>query len=659
MFNLADDRVLRSNGVNYSNKSQNLRSELVSMARDKETLPIARKAALNDLRIRSNLIAKNIDQATNSGRVDEASQVYDYITVGGGVHAGVFNNAISLNNNKLKGLSVEREDLVASNFATDYFKINSTSRQDIVGQKARPGVGNLNRLLGGPVQVPDISTNKYPSGRAISDATLFNFIAQDNDILFKHQIVSVSDSFLDGEAAPARYKILLKDEKGKEKYIYANKIVNTVGLGKENFDFLDKKSRKFVKSEIKKIPRDGKFEDIERDLPKVLTFNAARKLATLSPTPFRPYSGEEVMVVGDGDSGRVAIEWLIREGQDDFYGKDVTQAGTVKGIVWGGARQEDCEDYIINNRVRYASIAAVYKNETLNPLNARITEIKELENGKIKVTSVSRETGVTNTSIVDRVILAAGFKSESSKVYKDIIKRDSMGDKLGAQNPIERSDRVKIINDVVEGESTAIAKKMKKVGGKKQDIYWVGPTVSDIVKLEETAGVRQNTVSIFNNGPRVYSLGEKIADETLTKGYKRLPDNFTKVSEVTLDEDFGKNSIELPKASYRGYERPLPNEDLYLLSKFYNLFDETLFSSQLKDIKLKISVKNDDFLIIKSSKKVKGLQSIADAIKKDPELLELLAKFLDDGVSGANISINLKVDKGNLDIERSSLNFNW
>jgi hypothetical protein len=679
IFAKNDGLVVRGNGVNETDPSQIGRDLLLSVARYPEQLPLLRQSVLSDLRKKSQKIAARIEGLNNGSFSSEL--YFDHLIIGAGPQAGILTNSISNNNPSLKGLVIESSDNIATNFAVDFFRINSTSRPDIAGLPAGPGVGNLNRLLGGPVQVPDISAAKYPSGRAIADATLLNFAAQGNDILFKHKVVRVSRRQLQ-QGPEALYEVTLLREDGKLVKVFTNHIFNTTGLGEENFDFLSAEAKVLFKESSDSIPAGFLYDNIERDLPSVLSFNQLRQIATSNATPFRPFAGKEVMVIGDGDSGRVAIEWLIREAPEDFYGEDVTQAGIVKKIVWAGVKQENCVDYITQNRVRYSAIAANFKNQTLDPVNGKVNTFRKLPNGRIQVT-INLRNGGTVEKEVDRVIFATGYKSNSNNVYADFI--EESGTNIGNSPAIEGSDLLKPVSGNIGNEILPIAKQLtlpnKTVP---ENIWWAGPVVSEIVPSNATAGVPQNKVSIFNNGPRVSELGRQYS-ATVARNYSPIGienNDLKLVFTKTVGEGY-QLFFEAQPVNLKGVQLLKPHEDLYLLSKFTSIFNKyklqlNLDSSaiapagEIEWIKIYFETLSDGRIIGNLLLKEKNgdvlkmdpsfENSLRELILKDGEAFPLIQKFLNGSSPDSKLKINLKwrtINEINqLDYARSSIELN-
>lgn len=420
------------------------RYDLQSIVRDRATRRLLRATLIQRLRDRSRLLGQAMLRATD--KQDNEFFVYDYLVIGAGVQSSIFSNGMRESGSNLKGLVVEKSDSVASTFASspDFFRINSTNRADIAGQRVAPGEGNLNRFPGSPIQIPDMEATVYPPARAVADTALISQASSDVPVLFKTEVLAVVDRKLlssDNDNI-ARYSVKMRytnPDTGEtsEITIFTNNIVNASGLGEEAIR-IDPSNLPTVKA-ITDTFEDFDFS-VSSEAPNIMTFNQARKAAQLSLDPMLPYRNKDVLIVGTGDSAKVTIEFLFGQAPEEIYKQTPAQAGKVRKVIWAGQSAENCEEYITQNRVRYAPIAGPIKSDVLIPNESKVTQVTPLSNNKY---NVMFENGTTQ--IVDRIIFATGFESQTREVYKDVISKIASANKFIQQlSTVIRKDDEKL-----------------------------------------------------------------------------------------------------------------------------------------------------------------------------------------------------------------------
>ena len=163
-------------------------------------------------------------------------------------------------NGKQSILSVEATASLSANFGTlgDTFRINSSNRQED-GTTAKPGRGNINPIES-PVGVPDVSGNKWPSARALSDVSTIGLYASGTDFLLQERVVSIEDKNKEGEPAkswPGRYRVKMQSidpqtKKTKTREVYSDQVIVSTGLGTPSIPFTDEGTRKLVQDESRK-----------------------------------------------------------------------------------------------------------------------------------------------------------------------------------------------------------------------------------------------------------------------------------------------------------------------------------------------------------------------------------------------------------------------
>jgi hypothetical protein len=209
----------------------------------------------------------------------------------------------------------------------------------------------------------------------------------------------------------------------------------------------------------------------------------------------------------------------------------------------------------------------------------------------------------------------------------------------------EKSDVVEIVSAPLSGSSRPLPVG-KRIPG--QNIYWVGPTVDDIIEARDLAGVPQNTVSIFNNGPRTYAFAKDFSKRVEGQGFRKIEPPSTSVSRLAMIKK--KNEISFPAVAYRMAPRLVPNEDIYLFSKFMTFFQDTIIDTyrgfiEFEFIQLRSINKKGRQVIIRSPLMQADLDVIKNFILNDDELMTMLSRYTDSEDLKLVLSVKVNADR--------------
>ncbi len=652
---LAENPNLEISKLGSRNKvvkvDQKFRKKFLAASADQGSLKLVVNSVMADLRNESTRILSRLKKFKGAAKVDEASQTYDVLVIGAGVQDGILQNSFKQFSPDLKVVSVEQSNLVANTFgmSPDFFRINSTNRKEDFFVNARPGKGNINRLSGGSIQIPDLSAEKYPRAGNIFNATVLNRANSNGSVLFQTKVLKVEDSKVLNTKFPARYKVTIQN--GKDTFeLYANHISIPSGLGTESLRITDKKTVDLIAKERKKIARMTKRST---KLPGVMTFNDARQLATLLDQPFKGYAGKEVMVVGEGDSGKVTLEYLFKEAPDAAYKNDKAQVGEVAGVTWAGATEQTCKAYITGNRVRYSKIAAALKNNTLTPLDSKLVSIKIVKVNGVERYQVNFSDG--RKKVVDHLILSTGFQKKYGELLTSIT-----GSTAGDLQRAELLDPVK--TPLVGGnKKVTVAYKLSDTSLNdgteiSHNIYVHGPAVNLIKdeSIELLEGVPQNSVSIFNNGDRNYAAGFKIAQDIKPQGFKRVPKpNKMKIENVNKNQSEGYLFSIFDSSRYGSTSL---NAEYYLLAKTLEKLERFDFSSVSKNFSIKISkTSKDNVFEFRTDFASPQVRDILITLQNDVEIQKLISLFIGKDKKKNVLDFDLFSNSKGFDLKKSAL----
>ncbi|MBL7543906.1 MAG: hypothetical protein JNL11_08820 [Bdellovibrionaceae bacterium] len=406
---------------------------------------------------------------------------YDIVIIGAGVHGIIAATTLKANNLGLKILIIEKQDTIASRFRTggSVFVLNSSQRPSGKNKLPLPGEGNLNELPYLPIQVTDLSAQKYPAAKDLGDALLMSAYSLSKmpgvDIVLNTN--SETEMIKDNQANVTLFK------SGKPHVTIASQlVVRAPGLGLV-------KLPDEVKSFVTANPEFMTSKSGE--LPRIATYDQALEILESSNNPKLFFEKKRVMIAGKGNSADTIIEFII--GNNGQAGLSSAQIDLPAKILWAGQDKKTCDEFLRSARLRYSSVGAIFRSSKANgvPVGEAIPAKVEKVNRSVDPNQVDVTMTDGKVYTVDVIILATGLESLTST------------EALADYQPI--SDR---ILNADKDSKIALFNPDKKE-------YLVGPGAPGLVESTETKGIVQNTVAIFNHAPRVVALSERLAREIM------------------------------------------------------------------------------------------------------------------------------------------------
>ena len=301
------------------------------------------------------------------------------LVIGSGAHSANFCSTLATLRPDRLPLVVEQRPSLGGQFASpagSAWSMNSRSRPLSADRRSRPGTGEGLNSLGAyaPVQEADLSGQSYAPQSAIGQAirlSLFLSAHALTGIRYMGYDINYEGSRkelgLRPEPVPkGRYLVTLQSVGTGEKRVLAvDNLIHTGGLGKPSIAFRDAKSRLAAQEEQTKL--------LSGETPRYLAFgDFMARLA--DPAVVFPLRGlEKVIVVGKGDSGKVAVEALL--GYSPAGGKTVHTLDRVKEVVWLGQSSQTREQFLTCERPRYHLLATEFPGDGDTPRASRITPI--------------------------------------------------------------------------------------------------------------------------------------------------------------------------------------------------------------------------------------------------------------------------------------------
>jgi hypothetical protein len=301
------------------------------------------------------------------------------LVIGSGAHSANFCSTLATLRPDRLPLVVEQRPRLGGQFASPSgaaWQMNSRCRPLSADRRSRPGTGEGLNSLGAyaPVQESDLTGQSYAPQSAIGQAirlSLFlsahaltgvRYIGYDiNDVLSRKELG------LPAEPAPGgRYLVMLQSvATGETHVLTTDTLIHTGGLGKPNVAFRDPKSLSAVKEE--------QARQMAGAMPRYLTFGdfMARLADPSIPFPLRGL--EKVIVIGKGDSGKVAVEALL--GYAPAVRNTVHSLDRVGEVIWIGQSSQTKEQFLACERSRYHPLAAEFPAADQSTRSSRVKPV--------------------------------------------------------------------------------------------------------------------------------------------------------------------------------------------------------------------------------------------------------------------------------------------
>jgi hypothetical protein len=395
----------------------------------------------------------------------------DIVIVGAGVHGSVTAARLRAENPGLSVLAVDKNDHIGGQFRgygkRPTFRINSRAhRAQSDNSVALPGGnGNLNPLGEmAIIQLPDITTETYPTNIDMGDAVAIN------QFFSAPAILGVEVKAREQQEDATEKLTIYDKDSGEEYEITAQTVLTLTGAGE--------RERSENNTNVWTV------EDLLSHFGNSGT-----------PFPMEAFIGKSIAVKGGGDSGRIAVELLSRLAPKEAYGNSIAQLGGPESLTWYGVNFESREEFCDKNRPRYQQIRDFIANNDerlegarlVRPRKARITEVSEVDGGALKVADET-----------DRIR------------YFDIV--------IDASNLSNKAYEIKGFTGNVISEEVALdGIGMATIGRRfeNSNVYVGGPAAQTQLTLNErrtfSDAIRENTVALWANVPRVDKLAKNVA----------------------------------------------------------------------------------------------------------------------------------------------------
>jgi hypothetical protein len=428
----------------------------------KDSSPAARERLMTRVDEEINSRSRALRTAIQAGR-PEAKQ-FDVVIVGGGIHGSVVASSLPAH---LKVLVVEEHPQVLGYFRSfgRSFRINSPELPQ----------GSANYLPNGRVQLRDLSPNRrFAEAEDLGNAAGLNLYASAAEVLTGTRVTKIHAE----GAGPARLELAGVGE------IESQAVVVATGLGSPKIAIKNPEAATLLR--LGSEAADG-FP--VREAPAVMIFDQAMARAHQAKRAgigFQTlYQGDEVAVVGGGDSANVIVEALTGG-----------PGGPAK-IHWYRQKAANAAEFREANAERYhESVSGLFdRPDLLAPVPEYVEGVRQVTvNGKVRfeVTHLLPN-GETETRLVDKILLATGYESGVADLL------GAAGELRQVRGPASGIGSNTVLGQQFVGEDGPLA------------VFVAGPAAGAMATAEELARtITKNQVSINVTAPRSAGLAERL-----------------------------------------------------------------------------------------------------------------------------------------------------
>lgn len=446
------------------------------------------KSEIEDAKIASLFFMSELRKESDSLKATYRDKVIelDYLCLGAGPQCAAASLVLGTTNKR--SLVVEKTDLIAKTFAEKDFFINSTEGTNLTMHNFPGGVGSLadftSQKYAHSLQLAaHIQAQQYASGVPV----LLNTTVVDAKVLTEKGISTVE--ILTAQGLRIRTK---------------NFIIGT-GLGEIGTKVRDQNYKTaFAENQQNFLAQTAAlFPIMSADALLTAIKNSSAKQQTLS-LPKR------LIVIGDGDGSRIAIEGLSSA--------NVNLPERLK-ISWVGNNFSTPEEYLAsrNGGDRYVhKIIPFYERAQISGTPGHVQSWKRQENGSMQLTVTDKDTGITQMVEGDMIIDATGYDNSVPFFLKNLGAKAELQDIVGSLPELNLT-------------STVLARQATAENGQKLPVYVIGSAAGGLgTAIELVNSPNKNPMAIFNTAPRTSKFTSdllQIPEFTSLRGAKteRLP----------------------------------------------------------------------------------------------------------------------------------------
>jgi hypothetical protein len=395
----------------------------------------------------------------------EKIEIQDFIIVGAGVQGAAA--ALALKDSGKKALIVEKSNLVASNFGSKEFTINSSETAQF----------SMHPFPESSLRFDQFTSSKYASSLQLAAYIQSLIYLSKVPVLLGTEMTKLQHNS-DGTVS-------LFTQEGLR--LTARNIVIGTGLGEASTKVPDLE----YKTEFEKYTAESAMDPTSlKPVMSTETFMRAfnrgfdnKTTIELPPT---------VLLIGNGDGARITVEEMA----ESF----VKRPQGFK-IVWVGQDSKNSKEYIASQGGwdRYIDkVVPFFERGEIQPVTGYTQTIKKLPSGKFQMTVLDQKTSITTIVEGDFIIDSTGYENRTLNLVKQTFAGSELIDVKGSLKEKEMNQ-------------TSLAKQVQTAEGQSIPVYLVGPGAGLLAtKAELQTQKNRNPVSIYNNVPRTTEVIYKI-----------------------------------------------------------------------------------------------------------------------------------------------------
>jgi hypothetical protein len=308
------------------------------------------------------------------------------VIIGAGPHSANLCSAFATLRPHCLPLVIESRPRTGGPFAAPYreaWRMNSRVRPATEERRTMPGGENTLNSLGpyAPVQEADLTGQSYATQDRLALAARMSLFLSAYCLVETTYVerfpnnartrarLSLPEELPHPEAAKARYLICLRNNRtGETGYLATNAVISAGGLGEAKSAFPDRASKAVIANEAERAARG--------EMPRYLRFNDLMACLSGKRNPFPLRGIRSVLVIGNGDSARVAVEALLGYGPTGVRSPQTLDR--VREVLWIGQKARTRDEFLACERPRYHALATEFpRSVEAGRGNARIRPIAE------------------------------------------------------------------------------------------------------------------------------------------------------------------------------------------------------------------------------------------------------------------------------------------
>lgn len=399
----------------------------------------------------------------------KTSPVLDYVCLGAGPQCAAA--SLEFSKSSWKGIAVDKNSTVASNFAEKDFMINSSETDDLT----------MHGIPGANIEFSEVISSKYGNSQQLAAYIQSVQLQSKVPVLLNTEVIGFEVRKLGGETV-----IVLKTNHDVE--IKARNVLVGTGLGVAD----TKIPTPFYRQMFQQSLRNSEINPaLIQTVMNTETFMRALRIDPIHKR--KVVMPKEIAIIGNGDGARIAAEELL----ESF----VVLPKDFK-IYWIGNDYQTAAQYQESQGGwdRYIQKVSVhYEKNRVQGIPGYAVDAQLLETGRLSFKVEDPKTKAVKVVEVDMAIDSTGYDNQIVKVMNQSLGKTSYKDVKGNLKERNQTD-VTIARQIVLEDGTILP------------IYMTGPSSGPLLTREQLTPMKnRNPVAIYNNVPLTAELAAQLS----------------------------------------------------------------------------------------------------------------------------------------------------